>query len=90
MKPLSADTPLAVERVWIAGLRDKGPVWRLRQLASMTSLCWRAADEACRRVRPNASDRERDFSLLQERYGRDAAQQVVDLRCQKGFYGGQS
>ena len=90
MKPLSADTPLAAERVWIEGLRDKGPVWRLHQLASITSLCWHAADEACRRAQPDASDDERDFWLLQERYGRDIAQRVVNLRRQKGFYGGQS
>jgi hypothetical protein len=90
MKPLSADTPLEVERIWIAGLRAQGPVERLRRLASMTSLCWRAAYDACRRAQPDASDRERDFWLLQERYGRDMAQRVVELRRQKGFYGGQS
>ena len=90
MKPLSADTPLDVERRWIAGLRKKGSAWRLRQLASVTSLCWRAAHDACRRARPDDSDSERDFWLLQERYGHDIAQCVVDLRRQRGFYDGQS
>jgi len=90
MKPLSADTSLEVERIWISGLRDQGPLWRLRHLVSMTSLCWRAAYDAYRHARPDASDHERDFWLLQERYGRDVAQRVVAQRRQKGFYGGQS
>jgi hypothetical protein len=76
MKPLSADTPLDVERIWITGLREKGPLWRLRHLANITSLCWRAAYDACRRARPDASDSERNFWLLQERYGIDIAQRV--------------
>ena len=86
MKPLSPDTPLEVERLWIAGLRDKGPVWRLRQMANMTSLCWRAARDAYHRVHPHASAREQDLWLLQERYGGEIAQRVVELRCQRGFY----
>ena len=90
MKPLSSDTPLDVERLWIAGLREKGPVWRLTSLVNLTSLCWRAAEAACRRARPRASSSERDFWLLQERYGSDLAQRVLELRRQKGFYDGQS
>ena len=90
MKPLSADSPLEVERIWIAGLREKGPVWRLQCLASMTSLCWRAARDAYRRIRPDASNREQNLWLLQERYGSDIAQGVVERRRQKGFYASQS
>ena len=90
MKPLSPDTPLDVERLWIDGLRAKGPLWRLRCLASMTSFCWQAAAEAYRRARPHASKSERDLWLLQERYGSDMARRVVERRRQKGFYDGQS
>ncbi len=86
MHPLSVDTPLEIERVWIAGLREKGPTWRLQQLASITSLCWRAAADAYQRTHPDASASERDYWLLQERYGHDLAQRVVVLRRQRGFY----
>jgi hypothetical protein len=40
MKPLSLDTPLPIDQRWIAGLRNKGPLWRLRRLVDLTSLCW--------------------------------------------------
>jgi len=89
MKPLSLDTPLDVERVWLSGLRQQGPLERLRRLVSITSLCWRAAHDACCQARPKDSDSAQDFWLLQERYGRDLAQQVVDLRRQRGFYDGE-
>jgi hypothetical protein len=46
IKPLSSDTTLSVEYLWIAGLREKGPLWRLQRLASMTSFCWQAAHDA--------------------------------------------
>lgn len=29
MKPLSSDTPLDVERLWITGLQEKGLLWCL-------------------------------------------------------------
>lgn len=90
MQPLSPDTPLQVERVWIAGLREKGPLWRLHCLVNLTSVCWRAAYDAHQRAYPQASESERDFWLLQERYGNDIAQWVVALRRQRGFYAGQS
>jgi hypothetical protein len=90
MRPLSPDTPLHVERLWIAGLREKGPLWRLTSLVNLVCLCWRATDTACRRARPQASNSERDFCLLQERYGSDIARRVVELRRQRGFYDGQS
>ena len=83
MKPLSSDTPPEIERLWIAGLRQKGPVWRLRRLASLTNLCWRAASEAYQRARPRASDRERVLWLLQERYGSDLARRVGALAARK-------
>ncbi len=86
MKPLSADTPLDVEQRWIAGIRERGPVWRLQRTASLTSLCWRAAQEAFRRARPEATPLERDRWLLAERYGDEAAREVVRRRVEKGFY----
>ena len=83
MKPLSSDTPLEIEHLWIAKLREKGPVWRLRRLASLTNLCWHAASEAYQRAWPRASDRERDRWLLQERYGSDLARRVEALAARK-------
>jgi hypothetical protein len=83
MKPLSPDTPLEIERLWIAGLRQKGPVWRLRRLVSLTNLCWHAASEAYQRAWPYASDRERDRWLLQERYGSDLVRRVEALVARK-------
>jgi hypothetical protein len=35
MKPLALDTPLSIEQRWIAGLRDKGALWRLRKLVDL-------------------------------------------------------
>ena len=90
MKPLSPDTPLDIERLWLAGLRRKGALGRLRSLVHLTSLCWRAGHEACRRAQPQASESARDLWLLQERYGPDIAQRVVTLRRQRGFYDGES
>ena len=55
MKPLALDTPLHVEKLWIAGLRDRGPLWRLRRMVDMTSLCWHAAYGACQRAQPGAA-----------------------------------
>ncbi len=67
-------------------MRDRGPLWRLRRMASLTSLCWRAAEEAFRRARPAATPIERDRWLLAERYGDDLAREVVRRRTEKGFY----
>jgi hypothetical protein len=83
MKPLSPDTPPEIERLWIAGLRQKGPVWRLRRLVSLTHLCWRAASEAYQRARPCTSDREQELWLLQERYGSDLVRRVEALVARK-------
>ena len=80
MKPLSLDTPLPMEKRWIAGLRDRGPLWRLRRLVDMTSLCWQAAYGAYQRARPAATPMEREAWLLRERYGNDMAHRVMERR----------
>ena len=84
--PLSTDTPLEIERRWLQGLREKGPVWRLAQVVSLSSRCWRAAQDGFQRARPQANLVERDTWLLQERYGDAIASQVVERRRQQGFY----
>lgn len=81
MKPLAQDTPLAVERLWIAGLRERGALWRLRRMVGMTSFCWQAAADAYRRARPDATPMARGAWLLQERYGSDIARKILE-RCQ--------
>lgn len=47
--PLSAGAPLEVERWWLQGLRERGPVWRLAQAVSLSSHGWRAAQDAFQR-----------------------------------------
>ena len=86
IKPLSDDTSLEVERHWIMGLREKGPVWRLSQAVRLSSHCWRAAQTAFQRARPHAAPVEQDTWLLQERYGDAIASRVVERRRQQGFY----
>jgi len=81
MKPLAQDTPLHIETLWIAGLRDRGALWRLRRLVGMLSFCWQAAYDAFRRAQPEATPLARAAWLLQERYGRDIAHRVLEL-CQ--------
>jgi len=78
MKPLAQDTPLQVERVWIAGLRDRGPLWRLRTLVGITSFCWQAASDAVRCAQPEATPMAREAWLLRERYGTDLAHRVLE------------
>ena len=85
MEPLAQDTPLHVEQLWIAGLRDRGPLWRLGRLVGMTSFCWRAAYEACRRAQPEATPLAREAWLLQERYGHDIAHRVLGLCQSRGL-----
>lgn len=87
MKPLSRDTPLDVEGVWIAAQRERGPLWRLRRAIEMTELCWRGAREAVRRARPEATPVEQDLLLLTQRYGAELAREVVQRRREAGFYG---
>lgn len=84
MKPLAYDTPLPVEQRWIAGLRAKGPLWRLHCLADMTSFCWRAASDAVQRGRPASTPEEREMWLLRERYGDAIAQRVSERYTQPG------
>ncbi len=86
MIPLSADTPLEVEQRWLQGLREKGAVWRLAQAISLSSHCWRAAQVAFQRARPQADIIDKDTWLLQERYGPTITSQVVERRRQQGFY----
>lgn len=86
MKPLSADTPLDVERIWLDAQRQRGALWRLRRAIEMTSLCWRAAQQAVRRAHPRATPAERDQILLAQRYGEELADEVVRARSAKGFY----
>jgi hypothetical protein len=66
MKPLALDTLLHVEQRWIAGLRARGALWRLRRLVGMTHFCWQAASDALQRARPEATPAEREAWLLQE------------------------
>jgi hypothetical protein len=86
MKPLALDTPLSVEQRWIAGLRDKGALWRFRRLVALTSLCWHASAGAFQRARPGATASERQAWLLQERYGNDLAQRVIAWCRTRGLY----
>jgi len=79
MKPLALDTPLHVEQRWIAGLRARGALWRLQRLVGMTHFCWHAAYDAFQRARPEATPREREAWLLQERYGPAMAQRIMTL-----------
>jgi len=76
MKPLSRDTPLEVERVWLEGLRAKGAAWRLYRTLELSSACWRSAIAAYERAHPGASRTERDLWLVRERYGDDLARRV--------------
>ncbi len=87
MTPLSADTPLDVERIWLDGIRKKGPLFQLRRMLELTDLCRQAAREAVRRGHPDASEAERDEILLRELYGDpEAARRTVALRRERGFY----
>ncbi len=86
LKPLSSDTPLEVERIWLAGIREQGPLAQLRKAAELTQFCREAAREAVKRARPGASDVEVDEYLLREWYGEEIARKVIELRIEKGFY----
>jgi hypothetical protein len=87
MKPLSADTPLDVERIWLNGIREKGPCFQLQRMLELTDFCRQAAREAVRRACPEASQAEQDEILLRELYGdEEAAAKVVALRRELGLY----
>ena len=87
VKPLSPDTPLDVEEVWLSSQRQRGPQWRLQRAVEMTHLCWQAAQEAEKRAHPDASPKERDLRLTTLRYGEELAQELVRLKEKRGFYG---
>jgi hypothetical protein len=91
MKPLSADTPLEVERIWLDGIRAKGPIFQFRRTLELAALCRQAAREAVRRAHPDASLPEQDEILLRELYGdEEVAREAVALRRELGFYDRQS
>jgi hypothetical protein len=85
-KPLSPDTPLEVEEIWLEGIRTRGPVWRLQRLAELTQICRQGLKEAIRRANPHATEVERDEIFVRELYGEEAARNVIRLRIEKGFY----
>jgi hypothetical protein len=78
MEPLAQDTLLSVEKYWIAGLRERGALWRLRRMVDMTRFCWQAAADAYQRARPDATPMARQAWLLQERYGSDIARKIFE------------
>lgn len=85
--PLSADTPLEVEDIWLAGLRARGPAWSSSRLAELSDFCRQAAKEAIRRAHPSVSQAERDEILMRELYGDpELASKVVARRRVLGFY----
>jgi len=86
-KPLSPDTPLEVEEIWLDGIRARGPIWRLQRLVELTQICRDALREAIRRANPHATEMERDEIFVRELYGEEAARNVIRLRIEKGFYG---
>jgi hypothetical protein len=87
MKPLSADTPLEVERIWLDEIRKRGPAFQLQRMIELTNFCRQSAREAVLRAHPEASEAERDEILLRELYGDEVdAHKVVELRRQLGFY----
>lgn len=87
MRPLFADTPLEVERVWLAAQRRLGPAGRLERAAEMTDLCWYASWQAVRRAFPDAAPAEQDRIFLTAQYGAELAAEVVRRRTERGFYG---
>lgn len=89
--PLSPDTPLEVEQVWLDEIRKRGPAFQAQRMIELTNFCRQSAREAVRRAYPEASEAERDEILLRELYGNQVdARKVVELRRQLGFYDPQS
>lgn len=86
MQPLSPDTPLDVEKIWIEAQRRLGPVERLRRAVEMTEFCWQAGIVAVQRAHPRATPAERDRILITERYGSEIAEGFVAERIRRGFY----
>jgi hypothetical protein len=87
VKPLSEDTPLEVEAIWLAGIRERGPYFQLQRMVELSAFGRQAAREAVRRAHPEATEAERDEILLRELYGDpDMAREVVRLRREQGYY----
>jgi hypothetical protein len=86
MKPLSRDTPLEVEKVWLEALRRRGGLFQLQILAELVQLGREAARTAVRRAHPAAGTRELDLALLRELYGEETATALVALRIKLGCY----
>jgi hypothetical protein len=86
MKPLSRDTPLEVEEVWLDALRSRGGLFQLRRLAELVHLGREAARMAVRRAHPGAGPMELDQVLLREIYGEETARNLVALRVKLGCY----
>ena len=85
-KPLAPDTPLEVERIWLARIREQGPLAQLRRMAELTHIGWVGARQALERLHPEAGEDEIDEWLLRERYGEDTAREVVELKRRQGYY----
>lgn len=86
-KPLSDDTPLEIEEIWLAGLRARGAVWSLARMAELSLLSRQAAEVAIRRANPDATPVERDELLLTHLYGEpELARRVVELRRARKLY----
>lgn len=79
-RPLSRDTPLDVERRWLAMLREKGPAFRLEKTMELSSACRRLAMAAYCRVHPDASPREQRDWMLRTCYGDDVADRYFAWR----------
>jgi len=87
MKPLAADTPLEVEKVWLDSIRARGPAFQLQRMIELSDLCRQAAREAVRRAHPEASQPDLDEILVRELYGDvEVARAVVARRRELGFY----
>ena len=85
-KPLYADTPLKVERVWLDMIRAKDAAWRMERVAYLAHFAREATVFSLRRANPGATAAELDLRLLSELYGPASASAVVALRRKAGFY----
>lgn len=86
MKPLSRDTPLEVEEVWLEAVRRRGGLFQLRTLAELVQLGREAARVAVRRAHPEAGPLALDEARLCEVYGEETARDLVALRVKLGCY----
>jgi plasmid stabilization system protein ParE len=85
--PLSPDTPLEVEEIWLAMLRERGPSSAARRLGELSDACRRAARIAVRRAHPELPPSAQEEILLRETYGdAELARQVVARKRLLGLY----